>query len=179
MKVEFVMPLAANAHPPAGVVVADGGTAVPPLIVAQPGPSPGTGNEVGVVAGGITTPAEVAATANALEFRSSSSPRKFRMVNDGVSVQNFSGCRRPPICAPTANESWPLPNSPRDLELVPVTSLYSNCMNCRLTFFTTGTLSKSFENFSTKPSGLMSGSKVTEVRAQVKANLPAVAENHL
>src|ERR1700676_895261 len=179
MKVEFVRPLAANAHPPTRVVVAGSGTPVPPFMVAQPGPSPGTGNEVGVVAGGITTPAEVAATANALEFRSSSSPRKFRMVNDGVSVQNFSGCRRPPICPPTAKESCPPPNSPRDLELVPVTSLYSSCMNCRLTFLTIGTLSKSFENFSTKPSGLTSGSKVTEVRAQVKANLPPVNDSHL
>src|SRR6202795_2372750 len=134
MKVEFVIPLAANAHPPTSVVVAACGTPVPPLIVAQPGPSPGTGNEVGVVAGGITTPAEVACTANALEFRSASSPRKFRMVNDGVNVQNFSGCRRPPIWPPTANESGPPPNSPRDLELGPVFCLYRSGMNCGLPF---------------------------------------------
>src|SRR5438132_13987110 len=100
------------------------------------------------------------------------------IVSDGVNVQKLQGCRRPPIWPPTANESRPL-KSPNEVALVPVVSLNSNCINCRLTFLTTGTLSKSFENFSTKPSGLTSGSKVTEVRAQVKANLPAVAENHL
>src|SRR5882762_10964018 len=100
------------------------------------------------------------------------------IVSDGVNVQKLKGCRRPPIWPPTANESRPL-KSPNEVAPVPVVSLNSNCMNCRLTFLTIGTLSKSFENFSTKPSGLTSGSKVTEVRAQVKANLPPVSDSHL
>src|SRR3981081_3639635 len=100
------------------------------------------------------------------------------IVSDGVNVQKLKGCRRPPIWPPTANESCPL-KSPNEVALVPVVSLYSNCINCRLRFLTIGTLSKSFENFSTKPSGLISGSKVTEVRVQGYANLPAVTENHL
>src|SRR3982074_3906579 len=95
--------------------------------------------------------------------------------SDGVNVQKLKGCRRPPIWPPTANESRPL-TSPNEVGFVPVVSLNSNCINCRLTFLTIGTLSKSFENFSTKPSGLISGSKVTEVRAQENANLPAATD---
>src|SRR3979411_2777608 len=98
--------------------------------------------------------------------------------SDGVNVQKLNGCRRPPIWPPTANESRPL-KSPNEVALVPVVSLNRNSINCRLTFLTSGTLSKSFENLSTKPSGLISGSKVTEVRAHVNANLPAVSESHL
>src|SRR5260370_38395490 len=123
MKVEFVMPLAAKGHPPTSVVVAGCGAPVPPLIVAQPGPSPGavvvTRTVIGYVVPAMVTepvpvpPAFVAPTANALEFNTASGLRQFRRVNDGFNVQKRKGCRRPPSCPPTANESCTLPPTPR------------------------------------------------------------------
>ncbi len=50
---------------------------------------------------------------------------------------------------------------PSEYESVPAeASLYSNCMKLTVKFFTTGVF-KSQDNFSLKPSGLMSGSPVT------------------
>src|SRR5208337_1977617 len=106
------MPLAANAHPPTSVALAGCAAVVPPAMVAQPGPSPvpATVTEYAVpLILAVVPPRLVAPTANALEFKSESAPRKFRMVNDGVSVQKLKGCRRPPTDPPTANESWPAP----------------------------------------------------------------------
>src|SRR5260370_13995991 len=111
-------------------------------------------------------PVEVVCTVKAEGCNRASAKCQFSSGYDGFAVQNPKSSLADAF-PPVAYESGPF-----------VTSLSINCMPCTVKL-RMGPACMSNDSLASKPSGLISGSKVSELRCQGNAHLPPVSDSHL